>query len=374
MPRHDRRPKSCAPAPVRQDAKDLRWHLLDTVKQCRDRLNLRDRDITVLRGLLSLMPRDATPAQMIVFASNRVLIDRCDGIDERTLRRRIAHLEGRGLLERKTSPNGKRYQIRGEGEDIRLTYGIDLSPMFRIQSHLEALAEDCRREAAHILVLKALIRDVLFHRPDAGTAELREEARRSLRRKLSPARLREIAESLRSDGDEERVEAEGVNPAPASDLTASHGQNDRHIHRSNKETLESERSEGSLPGESDNPISRPTQGAADITVGECMECARTASAFAPNRPRHWGEVIDLSAMLAPSIGLSKSCIQVAESTLGRHGFALAVLGMVEACERIRNPNAYLKALVRQAESRALDVVRMFRSLVNAPRSVACLPG
>jgi replication initiation protein RepC len=64
---------------------DARWSLLDLVRRCRKPLGLRDRDVAVLRGLLSFVPQAADPSTLVVFASNRVLIERCDGIDERTL-------------------------------------------------------------------------------------------------------------------------------------------------------------------------------------------------------------------------------------------------------------------------------------------------
>ena len=101
MLRHARRPNLSSQkphAPTLAADKDKRWHILDLAKVCRQRLKLRDRDIAVLRGLLSLLPSQARPDQMVVFASNRVLMDRCDGIEERTLRRRLAHLQDLSLI------------------------------------------------------------------------------------------------------------------------------------------------------------------------------------------------------------------------------------------------------------------------------------
>ena len=199
MLRHARRPNLSSLKSQAQTLaadKDKRWHILDLAKTCRQRLKLRDRDIAVLRGLLSLLPSQARPDQMVVFASNRVLIDRCDGIDERTLRRRIAHLQDCGMLERRTSPNGKRYQVRNEHHDALLTYGIDLAPLFHIQSHLEALAEDCRHEAVRIKVLRSLIRDVLFKTPPHQITDIQNEAQRALRRVLNSNQLQQILSQL----------------------------------------------------------------------------------------------------------------------------------------------------------------------------------
>ena len=103
---------------------------------------------------------------------------------------------------------------------------------------------------------------------------------------------------------------------------------------------------------------------ADITVDECMDLARTAREMAPKQPRCWEDLIDLSTTLAPAIGLQGTVIHEAEKHLGRHGCALAVLGLVEAFGRVRNPEAYLTALVQRRLKQGLDLVRMFRSLVR----------
>ncbi|MFN4099972.1 MAG: plasmid replication protein RepC, partial [Pararhodobacter sp.] len=343
--RHVRRPDAHSrnePAqPVSRQSKDLRWLLLDLVRECRHRLSLRDRDVTVLRGLLSLMPAQAGPHQRIVFASNRVLTERCDGIDERTLRRRIAHLQSKGLLTRKSSPNGKRYQIRDEHQDARLTYGIDLSPLFLIEPHLAALAEDCRREALRISALKAQIRDFLYRFPEAAAEDLRDEARLALRRSLSGAQLQGLVSRLAETLPMEPLPASTDAPDETSVLSARNGQNDRHILRSDKEYYESESSERALCRRT--PATSKAEDDQDISIAECLALAPTASALAPALPRCWEEVIALTRNLAPAIGLKRSSIQQAEERLGAHGCALAVLGLVEAFNRIRNPEAYLRS-------------------------------
>lgn len=350
--------------------KDRRWHILDLAKTCRQRLKLRDRDIAVLRGLLSLLPSQARPEQMVVFASNRVLIDRCDGIDERTLRRRVAHLQACGMLTRRTSPNGKRYQVRNEHHDALLTYGIDLAPLFQIQSHLEALAEDCRHEAVRTKVLRSLIRDVLFKTPPHQITDVQIEAQRALRRVLDSNQLQQILSQLEEAASVMIPQFTDNVTLPTTHLSVSAGQNDRHIQSSYKDNLESE-------GAKNETLSKPAREKksanvdhADITVDECMDLARTAREMAPKQPRCWEDLIDLSTSLAPAIGLQGAVIHEAEKHLGKHGCALAVLGLVEAYGRVRNPEAYLTALVRRRLKQGLDLVRMFRSLVRPGKPTA----
>jgi replication initiation protein RepC len=349
--------------------KDKRWHILDLAKTCRQRLKLRDRDIAVLRGLLSLLPSQARPDQMVVFASNRVLIDRCDGIDERTLRRRIAHLQNCGMLERRTSPNGKRYQVRDDHQAALLTYGIDLTPLFHIQGHLEALAEDCRHETVRVKVLRSLIRDVLFKTPPHEITHIQNEAQRALRRMLDSNQLQQILSQLEESAPVMIPQFTDNVALPTTHLSVSDGQNDRHIQSSYKDNLESERAESETLS---NPAREKSANVdhADITVDECMDLARTAREMAPKQPRCWEDLIDLSTTLAPAIGLRGTVIHEAERHLGKHGCALAVLGLVEAFSRIRNPEAYLSALVQRRIKQGLDLVRMFRSLVRPGKPTA----
>lgn len=338
-------PFSPVPPHVRRTAAaDPRWTLLDLVRQCRDRLGLRDRDITVLRGLLSLVPATVDPQEAIVFASNRVLTARCDGIDERTLRRRIEHLAARGLLTRRSSPNGKRYRVRDDRAEVQLTYGIDITPLFAIRDHLQALAEQCRRDELRRKALRAVIRDVLHHKAGLLPPALADLAQKSLRRVLTSDALQALVDAL----------AIACEPA---DLTVSDSQNDRHIQRSDTDKFDSD------AGENPQPVTR-SERTEDITVDECLDLAPNAAAFAPEPPRDWSGVVRLSVVLAPALGLQPAEVAAAGQAMGPLGCALAVLGLVEAFGRIRNPGAYLHALAGRARSEGLDLVRMFRSLTK----------
>ncbi len=344
VPSHVRRPVSA----------DLRWHLLDLVRQCRLRLALRDRDIAVLRGLLSLVPEAAAQGQRVVFASNRVLCERCDGIDERTLRRRLARLEDCGLMTRRSSPNGKRYQLRDAHEAAVLSYGLDLSPLFAALPRLEALAAECQTEALRQRALRALIRDWLYRNPFAGSAEIRDAARLSLRRALDADALQQILETLT---------AIGTVPEPLP-LSASDGQNDRHIQNSDKDSEDSK--------DAEKPANAETMRQSEMTPEECLDLVPSARSLAPGQLHGWADIVALSDALAPALGVSAAPLAEARRHLGPIGTALAVLGLVEAFGRIRNPEAYLVALTRRAKDYCVDAVRMFSSLVGG-RRVACIP-
>ena len=372
-PRRDRAPMSASPKQQRRsasgpEASDPRWSLLNLVRTCRDRLGLRDRDITVLRGLLSLVPGSAQPHERVVFASNRVLIERCDGIDERTLRRRLESLQTHGLLVRRASPNGKRYQLRADGADITLTYGIDLGPLFTIRDHLQALAEQCRQEVLHCKALRGVIRDILFHHGPSLPPDMAQAAYRCLRRALSSEQLQSIVDGLHA----QRLATAAQDVCETQILTVSDSQNDRHIQRSNTEYLDSE-----WVAQKDDVAQTPDElgveagvEAEDITLQECLNLAPNAAAFASAPTRTWEDVVALSQQLAPAIGLEPHAVETARRSMGGLGSALAVIGLVEAFGRIRNPQAYMHSLVKRAQIGGFDPVKMFRSLTRPQRAVA----
>ena len=345
---------------------DPRWYALDLVRVSRLRLNLTDRDIAVLRGLLSLLPTEAWGRQMVVFASNRVLAARCDGIEERTLRRRLNQLVERGLIARKTSPNGKRYQVKGPDDACVLAYGIDLAPLYSLLANLETLALDCRREELRIRTLKALIRDCLYNHPDLGALPCAQTAYRALRRKVCADDLQRFFDAMQSFIETSERPQICTALDVAQDMPATDSQNVRHIQSSKKEDLDSESAEENLPHNTAR-AAEPTK--RDITVEECMEAATTARAMTARQPRTWPEIVVLARTLGPSVGLDPTSIRAADLKLGEFGSALAILGLVEAFERIRNPKAYLNTLVQKAQTRGLDCVKMFWSLTQPKHSL-----
>jgi replication initiation protein RepC len=366
VPRHVRRTDTFYQKDPRAEtpkkAEDARWSLLDLVRRSRKHLGLRDRDIAVLRGLLSFVPPSAAPDTLVVFASNRVLIERCDGIDERTLRRRLEHIKTCGFIARRSSPNGKRYQVRDDCADVRLTYGIDLSPLFAIRDHLIALAEQCLRNEIRTKALRSVIRDILYHHAASLRPELAEHASRAMRRSLSCAQLEEIVNQLQL----EVPTTDGQDTTLPAVLTVSDSQIDRHIQSSKEENYESERAPeetrpASLLASSGDSKRRDSK---DITVAECMALARSAASFALKPAQDWNDVVRLSGQLAPALGLESSDIETARRTMGSLGSALAILGLVEAFEKIRRPRAYLHALTKRASEKGFDFVRMFRSLTK----------
>ena len=98
-----------------------KWELLRELSKAQAAFGITERDLTVLQGLFSFFPDDALGgnAEMVVFPSNKAICERLNGMPCSTMRRHLARLVEAGLLQRRDSPNGKRY-VRKHGEARRL--------------------------------------------------------------------------------------------------------------------------------------------------------------------------------------------------------------------------------------------------------------
>lgn len=339
-------------------AGDPRWEALNAVREARSILGIKDRTITVLRGLLTLVPVETWVHAPFAHASNAVLQERCDGMDERTLRRHLSKLVEVGLIARRQSPNRKRYVVRDEDGAVLLAYGFDIGLLRDALPRLRMLSEQHRSEQAKITALKAVLRDRLYHvahqQLDIGSPNV-QDYHKLLRRDVAAETIESAISALNT-----HLQLANDNMSSDDTLTDSDGQNDRHIQSSNEESTESERSLSPPPGTVD-------QITPSISIDECRQRASEAMAFTEQEPKSWGEMDILAQQLGPSLGLSPSVLAEARLLLGRQGYTLAVLGLTQAFPHIRKPGGYLRALLKKAKVGSLNVSRMFWSLTSARR-------
>ena len=76
---------------VRCESVQQLWRLLDALALCRGRYDLTTNSLSVLRALISFLPKDAVceHGPIVVWPSNQTLAERADGMDERTFRRHL---------------------------------------------------------------------------------------------------------------------------------------------------------------------------------------------------------------------------------------------------------------------------------------------
>ncbi len=102
--------------------------------------------------------------------------------------------------------------------------------------------------------------------------------------------------------------------------------------------------------------------------------AENVQALVPAQPRNWDQFRAMGQSLAPALGISAAMLDRSQRAIGPIGTTLAIVGLVEAFGRVREPAAYLAALCKQAQAGKLDVGQMFRSLVRPAYAPACIPG
>ena len=107
-----------------------KWEALRELGAARTTFELSDRELAVLQVLIGVYPETILgdhPDGLVVFPSNAAICERLNGMPCSTMRRHIARLVNAGFIQRRDSPNGKRFSRRYG--DTREAFGFDLTPL-----------------------------------------------------------------------------------------------------------------------------------------------------------------------------------------------------------------------------------------------------
>jgi replication initiation protein RepC len=346
------------------DMPSASWEILDALTACRTEFGLTSTSITVLRALLSFLPKteERRSDQFLVWPSNEALAKRADGMDERTLRRHLARLSDAHLIERRSSPNGKRFALRFK-TSLVTAYGFTLLPLFSRKSEILETAEAMRVEADHAKIERARILEYLHrlatHEVDEGEASISadrdREIRRILRRSVRANDLAEIANSLRKL-------LKVCDPETAV-MSGSNSQNDRHHQKTDKESLESVAQDHEAP----NVVDNHNQGRTltneneDVTLEDCLEAASESVAFSSEPVRSWRDLIKLGETLAPMIGIGSELMDHVRRSMGQLAASISILCLVQRTGKIARPAAYLRTLAQRADCGQFSLSALVRS-------------
>ncbi|EKD61467.1 MAG: Replication initiator RepC [uncultured bacterium] len=340
------------------------WEILDALAICRTKFGLTSASITVLRALLSFLPKtqDQRSDPFLVWPSNDALAKRADGMDERTLRRHLARLSEARLIERRGSPNGKRFALRFKNAVVT-AYGFTLSPLFVRKFEILETAEAMRLESDLRDIERAQILDHLHRlgtqRLPTGepilSAESDREIRKQLRRSIQANELVNIKKSLADLVQSCALEIELV--------SASNSQNDRHHQKTDKESLESVSDyQNELSVVSSNiDEARTKTGVDNLTLEDCLEAASESVAFSPEPVRTWRDLIKLGETLAPMIGIGSELMDHVRRAMGPLAASISVLCLVQRSSKISRPGAYLRALALRADAGEFSLNSLVRS-------------
>ena len=320
---------------------DTRWAVLVDLVKCRKAFGLNDRDLTVLRGLISCLPK-ADQGKTFVFASNITLSNRTDGMQERTLRRHLAKLIAAGLITRHSSPNGKRYVRRNTMGDASHAFGFDLAPLFAHHAEITARATAATAHADQMAVLReelSLLRNSIL----PFDPKLAETVRKALRRNLAADHFLTLIDEVKT-----RMTANDI-PVEPQGMSGNDGQIVRHKQKSikdldkNRNCLETK----APPAQSVEPSGQ--QGSEPLpNLNTILEACPESCAFTAQPLRTWQELIRFVDIMAPMLQIDHTAMIAARQSMGAAAVAVAVMCILQMGEQVRSAEAYLRGLSKRA--------------------------
>lgn len=364
-----------------------KWELLRELSKAQAAFGVSERDLTVLQGLLSFFPDDALGgnAEMVVFPSNKAICERLNGMPCSTMRRHLARLVEAGLLQRRDSPNGKRY-VRKHGEE-RVAFGFDLSPLYCQSEEIARAAEAVREAEERVRRLREVVS--LMRRDLAALAEFGDEMQpglgfwdqlrdkaaltaRALRRKLS---IEDLA-AYRADLEALLDQARNIIDGPETEeMNTNDAQSERHHHNSNKESIDFEpalEKSGVAAGVPDVDTNEPvadvdeqdTRHLPKIPLHLVIAACPSLKTFYQGEIRHWHQLYDAACHVRPAMGISASAWEEAQRFMGPEQASIVVAAMLERFADIRSPGGYLRALTTKAAAGEFSCGPMVMALIG----------
>ena len=364
-----------------------KWELLRELSKAQAAFGVSERDLTVLQGLLSFFPDDALGGntEMVVFPSNKAICERLNGMPCSTMRRHLARLVEAGLLQRRDSPNGKRY-VRKHGEE-RVAFGFDLSPLYRQSEEIARAAEAVREAEERVRRLREVVS--LMRRDLAALAEFGDEMQpglglwdqlrdtaaltaRALRRKLS---IEDLA-AYRADLEALLDQARNIIDGPETEeMNTNDARSERHHHNSNKESIDLEpalEKSGAAAGVPDVDTNEPvadvdeqdTRHLPKIPLHLVIAACPSLKTFYQGEIRHWHQLFDAACHVRPAMGISASAWEEAQRFMGPEQASIVVAAMLERFADIRSPGGYLRALTAKAAAGEFSCGPMVMALIG----------
>lgn len=343
---------------------DQLYAVLADLRHCQTAYGLKARHLTTLSVMMGFLKGQN---HTMVFASNCTLQERLNNVSLRSLQRSLADLVASGMIERRSSPNGKRFALRYRGGRDAVAFGFDLGPLLRRASEISHLAESHRSEVAKAAVLKLRLRQALTSLATALPHHPRlPDLRCALRRKLIPSQLEVLLSDVKSilpnSTDNGAAEVQILESTSiAKKMTRSDSHFGMHHHKSDKEfkdLMGGEDQEDRDVGEGPLPSN-------DELINLVLTACPDVACFQTRPARSWPELRDQAPQLASWIGVSTSLLTGLYQRFGNDQAAIAIFCLVQASPNIRSPGAYLSSLVQGARSGSFNPMRWLRRFLIA---------
>lgn len=369
-----------------------KWKVFRDVCEARGRFGLQDRALAVLDALLTFYPDLQLDAEhgLVVFPSNAQLSIRAHGITESTLRRQIAALVDAGLIQRRDSPNGKRYAYRNRDGEIEQAYGFDLSPLLARAAELALLAQEVtaerirfRRAKEALTICRRDVRKLISAAVEEGAPGNWGDVETiyigildRLPRHPAMAQVEAALDEMELLRDEvlNMLEAQ----LKTQNMQGNAIQNDRHIQNSKPESIhELEPSSREEQGES-SAEERHTNGVGgggtrpqvaplrSFPLGMVLRACPQISDYGPNGEiSHWRELMAAAVVVRSMLGVSPSAYEEACDAMGPENAAAAMACILERSSFINSAGGYLRNLTKRSQRGEFSLGPMLIALLKA---------
>ncbi len=375
---------------ITQTVKVEKWKVFRDVCEARERFGLQDRSLTVLDALLTFLPDNELSEEngLVVFPSNAQLSVRAHGITGTTLRRHLTALVEVGLIQRRDSPNGKRYAHRSRDGEIEQAFGFDLRPLMARAAEIAQVAQDVaaerirfRRAKEALTICRRDVRKLITAAIEEGAAgdwEAFEEILGGVLGRLPryPSRM-EVEETL----DElSLLREEVINRLDLQPITENMGGNDIqngcHIQNSKPESIyELEPSSEKEQGEKlrGNPttqrvpmVGKKAEPLKAFPLGMVLRaCPQINDYGPPSGISHWRELMTAAVTIRSMLGVSPSAYEEACNAMGPENAAAAMACILERANFINSAGGYLRDLTRRAERGEFSLGPMLMAQLRA---------
>jgi replication initiation protein RepC len=371
-----------------------KWQVFRAICTAKAKVGVSERSLAVLDALLSFHPETALSGDnLIVFPSNQQLSLRAHGMAPTTMRRHLSALVDCGLVIRRDSPNGKRYARKGQGGEIAMAFGFDLSPLVARAEEFEALAEEVRTEQRALKLVRERItllrRDIAkmiamgieenvpIRGGGAGATDwlgiytlyrsmLARIPRTAVRPQLEP-----IAEELSLLADEvlrlleDHIKTE--NPIANESRSGQHKQTSNPNHLTELEPASRESRGAGI----ESPSQPPRMPEGVFPLGMVLDACPDIVEYAKNGIANWRDFeAAAAAVVRPMLGISPSAWEEAQAVMGERQAAIVVAAILQRGAAINSGGAYLRGLTRKAETHEFSLGPMLMALIGSRKRAA----
>jgi replication initiation protein RepC len=343
-----------------------KWKVFRDICEAKDLFGLQDRSLAVLHALLSFYPVPELSDEgggLVVFPSNNQLSIRAHGIAGTTLRRHLGLLVDARLIQRRDSPNGKRYAHRSRGGEIEDAFGFSLAPLLARAAELAGLAQQvaeerlrfkrakealtlCRRDVRKLIsaameegadgdwaTVEGVYIELIAHLPRFPTHE-------NVRAKLDEMQMlrEEIINRLEIQVKAEKADGNAI-------------QDGCHIQNSKSDSITElePRSEKEQDEKPSQKLQRTTQPLKAFPLSMVLRGCPQIADYAPGgRIDHWRDLMSAAVVVRQMLGVSPSAYQEACEVMGAENAAVAIACILERAGHINSAGGYLRDLTRKA--------------------------